>query len=375
MISRRATIFLASLFIIAPARADDLTPEAILKEKSLKRAGSAYVLPIEAEFQRKLNAARTLYRSVSDAATRKSEYERNVEAGRNELRQLEQQRVFVNQELAQARNGQENNRLVATVNALNGQINLLNQQIHDPNSMQVLGAKLSSRREDFIEAVFALRQLIDKAEEEYAAAAEDPGITEALASINKKTKAKLVLGPSRTFLDNLKTLEKVEASVLSESVALRKEGGVYMVDVTFNGKVTKPLVFDTGASSVVLPAEMAAEIGLKPSPNDKPIKAIVADGTEVNARMTTIPTMRVGKFTVKDVDCIVMPAEKKNVPPLLGQTFHKHFTYKFTPETGKLMLSRVETEEPAATGPKTKAAAKSRTKKGAKPLEKSSSDK
>ena len=72
----------------------------------------------------------------------------------------------------------------------------------------------------------------------------------------------------------------------------------------------------------------------------------------------TIPSLRVGKFTIKDVECVVMPTEKKNVPALLGQSFHKHFTYKFTPETGKLVLSKVETPEPVKPGPKPKAATK-----------------
>lgn len=355
------------LTLFATAGTADPTPDSILKEKGLKRSGTAFVLPIEAEFQRKLNAARALYRTVSDASARKSEFERNVEAGRVELRQLEQQRLFVNQQLAQAPN---NNQIIAAANVVNSQINLLNQQMNDPNTIQVLGAKLSSRREEFIQAVLDLRQLVDKAKEEYALASSDSEITDAIATLNKTTKTKLTLGPSRTFLDNIKTLEKVEALVLTESVALRKEGGVFMVDVTFNGNVTKSLVFDTGASSVVLPATTAAEIGLKPSESDRSVKAIVADGTEVTARLTTIPTMRVGKFTIKDVECLVMPPEKKNVPALLGQTFHKYFTYKFTPETGKLVLSKVETDEPALTGPKAKSSSKSsKSKKAAKPLD------
>jgi len=362
-----AAILLLTCSMIGTTNAADPTPDSVLKAKGLKRSGATYVLPIEAEFQRKLNAARVHYRNVSDAVARKAEYERIVQDGRLELRQLEQQRVFLNQQLAQASNVQENNRLVASVNAINGQINLLNQQINDPSSTQVLGAKLASRREDFIQAVLDLRQLANKAQEEYAFASKDAEISEALVAINKSTKAKLTLGPSKTFIENLKTLEKVETSVLTESVALRKEGGVFMVDVTFNGKVVKPLVFDTGASTVVLSAQLADEIGLKPASSDRPVKAIVADGSEVQARSTTIPTLRVGKFTVKDVECIVMPADKKNVPPLLGQTFHKHFTYKFTPESGTLILSQVETEPPAVTGAKSKSSAKaSRSKKAAK---------
>ncbi len=46
-----------------------------------------------------------------------------------------------------------------------------------------------------------------------------------------------------------------------------------------------------------------------------------------------------------------MPAGKGNIAPLLGQSFHRHFTYKFTPESGHLVMSRVEGLEPARPQP------------------------
>src|SRR5207253_1406506 len=45
------------------------------------------------------------------------------------------------------------------------------------------------------------------------------------------------------------------------------------------------------------------------------------------------------------VACAVMPAAKGNVEPLLGQSFHRHFTYKMTPGSGHLIMSQVETLE------------------------------
>jgi clan AA aspartic protease (TIGR02281 family) len=113
--------------------------------------------------------------------------------------------------------------------------------------------------------------------------------------------------------------------------------------VTFNGKVTKPLAYDTGASSVVLPASLAAQIGLKPGKDDPTVRAQVVDGSVVEAKQMTIPSVRVGKFTFKDVVCIVMTADRKNAPPLLGQTFLRNLTYKFS--GGTLVLTRVETSE------------------------------
>ena len=52
--------------------------------------------------------------------------------------------------------------------------------------------------------------------------------------------------------------------------------------------------------------------------------------------------MRVGKFTVKNVVCAIMPAEKGNVDPLLGESFQRHFTFKYSPQAGRLTLTQVD---------------------------------
>jgi clan AA aspartic protease (TIGR02281 family) len=161
-----------------------------------------------------------------------------------------------------------------------------------------------------------------------------------------RSKATPKLGPSRGFEDNVKLLVKAEKSVLTEVVELRHKGGVYEVDVTFNGKTTVPLVFDTGASFTTISAALASKIGLKPQASDRQIELHVADGGSITANLMTLPSIRVGKFTLNNIECAVMPPDKPDIPLLLGQSFHRHFTYKFTPESGRLVLSKIEAMEP-----------------------------
>jgi hypothetical protein len=40
------------------------------------------------------------------------------------------------------------------------------------------------------------------------------------------------------------------------------------------------------------------------------------------------PCIRLGKFTVKDVECLVMPDNGREVTTLLGGTFLERFVYK-----------------------------------------------
>ena len=69
-----------------------------------------------------------------------------------------------------------------------------------------------------------------------------------------------------------------------------------------------------------------------------------ADGTVVEAKRLVIPSVRVGKFTIQNVECAVMPAEKGDVDPLLGQTFFKYFKVEYSAEARKLSLKKLNTD-------------------------------
>ena len=129
-----------------------------------------------------------------------------------------------------------------------------------------------------------LREVVDQALADYEKVAKDPEVTAALEAINKAGPKAVKLGPTKTLLNNVKNLENVEKAVLTETIPLRKEGGIYWLDVTFNGKVTKPMAFDTGASVVVLPFAMAREVGLTPRSDAPTVKAKIADGSIAEAK-------------------------------------------------------------------------------------------
>lgn len=104
--------------------------------------------------------------------------------------------------------------------------------------------------------------------------------------------------------------------VETDRIPLRKDGGIYWLDVTFNGNVTKSLAYDTGASSISIPEAMADEIGLKPKQGDSDVGMHIADGSVVRGRKTTASSVTVGKFTLSNVECVVMPAG--NLPETIG---------------------------------------------------------
>ena len=95
-------------------------------------------------------------------------------------------------------------------------------------------------------------------------------------------------------------------------------------------------------------AEFAAKIGLTPEASDQTVQLHDATGGITTAKMMTIPTVRVGPFTVNNVDCAVLPPNKRDVPLLLGQSFINQFTHKV--DNGRLLLSKVETHGAASQG-------------------------
>ena len=57
---------------------------------------------------------------------------------------------------------------------------------------------------------------------------------------------------------------------------------------------------------------------------------------------------------------MVMPKEKGDVAPLLGQSFLQRFDFKYTQGSGRLVLTKVEPDEPAATPAKATTSKKKR---------------
>lgn len=99
--------------------------------------------------------------------------------------------------------------------------------------------------------------------------------------------------------------------------------------------VSALLVFDTGASSIVLPWRLVSAIGIKIDP-DETVQTTTATTVETVPRVI-IPEMSVFGMTVKNVEAIV-----KDLPPeapdgLLGLSFLKHF--KLTIDFPKGLLS------------------------------------
>ncbi len=99
----------------------------------------------------------------------------------------------------------------------------------------------------------------------------------------------------------------------------RREQGIPVVDVLFEGTNTYEMLVDTGASGTVLTVKMAEELGLQPEGYvlvQTPSSKAVALGS------TTLKSIKVGNGEIRNVQVVVSPSLHIG---LLGQDFFANY--------------------------------------------------
>ena len=354
------TVLLAAVACAAAQGQDtapaELTPQAVLKSHNLERSGTTWtLLSAEKNVLKDLADARAIYRQIEEGMMRQQEFEMGAQGRNSDIQDLREQSNILSQQIAaidqqldvlvappggnnfvnqqRSQLSQEHSLLVAQHNQVVNMLNTLQEQNKDQGQGQdqklQLNAEVAQSREKYMQAVLDLRKSADELTAKYDELAKNPEITKALEALSASTKSKQRLGPSAKIRDAIKLLERAEGSVQSETIELHRENGVDHVYASL-GKVPTKMVLDTGAGLTTISAKLAGQIGLKPKTGDPSVRLTTADGTVVEAKQLVIPSVRVGKFTVRNVECAVMPAEKGDVNPLLGQTFFKHFQVEYS---------------------------------------------
>src|SRR6185503_9184044 len=107
--------------------------------------------------------------------------------------------------------------------------------------------------------------------------------------------AKAKLGPTPEFTGQFAQIKRLRAPIFAETIKVTYEGKVPMVDVTLNGSTTRKMVFDSGASTVCIPASLAKAMELVPKKDDPDITMQLADGKLVTAKRSHLKSVRVGQ--------------------------------------------------------------------------------
>lgn len=117
---------------------------------------------------------------------------------------------------------------------------------------------------------------------------------------------------------------------------------VIITEAKIHGRVTTTarLVFDTGASLVMIPWKIAVGIGLKIDPKTT-IQTTTASTVESSPKVI-IPRLNVLGQEIKNVEALI-----KDLPPqagvdgLLGLSFIRHFHVQINFSKGELILTKI----------------------------------
>jgi clan AA aspartic protease (TIGR02281 family) len=351
------------------SRADDPAAAEVLKSRGLKASGrTMWVLPGETPIPRKVKQLGDLSRQLKAAQMQQQQLETGPQnpqvlmaSYREQVKLLEQRLDAYDEALANFGPTLGNPALVVQRNAIVDERNtvvlahrrlvaLMNRTAEDKQQFQEtkqqFTTELARLRESYTQGIEDIRKSVDELKAKYDELNADEAVKKALADLSGSSKIKHKLGPSKTHEDAIALLKRFESSIKSETIELHRENGVDKIDVTLNGKETVRMVFDTGAGPTLLSAALAERLALRPT--GRTIACTTADGTQVMAKEMVIRSVVIGRLTVKDVTCTVMPNDKGNVEPLFGQSILQHFDFRYTQGSGRLVLSKVEPEEPAA---------------------------
>jgi aspartyl protease family protein len=294
--------------------------------------------------EKKLRKETDLRRKALDELLEKDSLQQSTHA------QLRLQHRQLNARLAQARNVNENNQLVAAMNELGHQVEQLSEsRQHLSGQIQTRRAEYAEKRDEYISNILEAREAATAAEAAWKALPTRDDVKAAVEKYNEFSDRPIALAPSRALATQIRLLSRLEKTVLADAIPLKRDGGgTFQVDVVVNNKRSMAMVVDSGASLVCLPYEDAVAAKLDLESTAEPIILMIADGTQVKANRIVIPTLRVGQFAAEKVEAAVLPPEMANAPALLGMSFLRNFQVSIDSDSATLKMSQLKDAEPNA---------------------------
>jgi clan AA aspartic protease (TIGR02281 family) len=108
----------------------------------------------------------------------------------------------------------------------------------------------------------------------------------------------------------------------ARDIPLQNDGGVYVVPVRINGVITLDFIVDSGASDVVIPADVAMTLIRTGTISDDDYvgntEYMLADGSTAKSDRFTLRELKVGELTLSNVTASISSVKST---PLLGQSF------------------------------------------------------
>lgn len=327
----------------------------VLSQNGLRIVGTNLTLDLEAEVIREVRELPKYKKSLMQAERERYAIEAEVEMIKQRASDLRKRHTLLSAQLAQVSDAISNNRLVGELNKTAGLIEALDeQQTQGAERAKSARAKVNEVREEFVEALLKLRQSSDKAHQKWEAIAADKEVAESVEKAASITGKKLSIKPTAGLSAAERQLKTYEEAVISESLPLEGDRGNFWVNVVINDQPFEKMVVDSGASTISLSSELAKKLDIKPKDTDPDIVVGLADGSRIPGKLVKLASVRVGKFTAENVECVVLGEQAINAPPLLGMSFLGQFKFELDAAQSLLKLVKVDSGETAPSSSKSK---------------------
>ena len=318
-----------------------------LKELGLKFSRGEFALIDEKDLKARINRLLKKKKNIVKMAIQLGMMKQQVLQAKDEIISLTQANGQLNTRLSNVSSVKENNQLVGMLNANNDKMKLIDSQIQKGEEQIKQGqVEVNSAREQFVQEVLDVRKYSDSFDENMQTLDADERFEVVKNDIETKMSIETKpLGETKSLARLRKSLAKLESGVLTDTIPLRDDGsGTFNATVTINGKPPIELIVDSGASLICLPQKVADDLGVVVGSDAREIIMTIADGSKIPGKLITLESVRLGKFTAKNVDCVVLGRKAKNAPSLLGMSFLGQFKFELDAAKGELKMVSVETE-------------------------------
>ena len=316
--------------------ADD--PQAKLTAAGLTKVGGYYLLDVDVHLSERLRDIHSAQAQLQAYSRQRQGIEDDITRATSVLDDLERKLADVDAQMDAA-----GKKAYATYNEMAAQHNEFTTQIRDGRSY------LQRRTEDFsklvspsapVMQVISLYEDMEAAQTKYNSLAANPDIKSSLDAASAAG-PHFHLGPSQLFVQQFPLLKRQHDQDMKAAIKGQIYNGTLQVVATIN-QSSVPMIVDSGCSTLLLTAAAAKTVGVTISPNAKTVTATIANGTHIQQKVGTIASLTVGQYTLKDVECDVLPPGVGQ-DCLLGGSFLQHFLYQIDLNAAELRLTPIST--------------------------------
>ncbi len=300
----------------APALAEDSAPMATLAKKGLTRVGALWLVAEEVQLRHDLASLKILEKQFHDAEKNAADSLKRTELLRAELELArEEQRRIARLLDSTALKTHERQQFADALRIRAGWIDKLQSLVSDvsgPGGESGLKAtliNLINAQSRLALAVLGIRRNAAGLDAAYARLHADGEVARALKALGGEPQ----LGPARNYQRDVKQLARLESMVFTAEVPVFRENQRYRLGVILNERIPATFSYREAAGPNLVPASLVRAAGINIGQDCPKVVYRGEGGREIPARLVKLPTLRIGRHVLENVEAYALPPEGEDL--------------------------------------------------------------